>query len=1461
MKPRLLSHVILFVQLYISIWAQESCSSKCVCKANIQKDSGNFVKITCGETEKITHLDELELLNIANELVQLNLSNNNLQTFSPKVELIALQKLNLSGNQITQLEEHQFKEVPKLKRLDLSANRIKHVDVKAFLNLKDLEKLKLNNNEISTITLGTLDAMPNLRQLDISNNPLQCDCGLLWILDYASKHSIKLMSNPKCSSSTFKGIPLRKLKVGVDIHCRSASHNSLLPFLDLQPANNQVVFEGDALKLHCKAPSITDSTNDSRLDWLWLDSNPKDHFSDISIINDFLPNAGIIDSVLYLKKLSRSHTGLWSCLFSSTQGNHSKSTAILVISDDTKYCPMTTTKGNKGTYIWPRTIVNCTVSIPCKFLNDYYDSSYQTVSHYCSSNGTWQRLNSSRCSYISDTTRILEGFSKVHNSILESARHLKEYTTNISIFKDVMDLVYTVKTIESYASSQPSEPLSNILMDVVNNLINLPWYYLKKSDAEHKSCSKLVDFIESLALANPNVLFQRESFIVQAFPLDKGSFSGLKCSWFRSEVNPFDSIFSCNSNNNIPDSTAFQGRNIETSIIIPDSIFNQTKSQADADAKDSSVVVSIHSSSNFFPIDATREGNELVSSAVIGVKIVGSYQIEPSHPVIVTIRAPHSTSYEVAPFTPVYWDQAAGNWSADECQFGHHWQDYMVFSCRKLGYYGLMQEVAYSNSTETYPGVFRLSHPAIYVGNALLFVSLLTAILSYILGFVSIQMPKKAKHCLINTWAAIALLCFIYSFGIYQTQDQKLCQIIGLILHYLSLSSLLWMCAAVNTMHKRLSKNGESILQDDDLPSEQPIKKPVMGLYLVGWGVALIVCGLSAAINVREYASHSHCFLRTGPALSALYLPFMILCIFLIVFFLLIRCAISNLDLSHGGHLSEGTQATEHVDLDLLEPNFPQQDNRSLRSYSSKTASSETEDNERSPLAQLKAHVIFVFLYMCTWLSGAFATVPPMGLVAYEAELFSGAFVICATTLSAFTLFFYCVARNDVRTQWMSMFRWVRRKRLIRSRIVSDTPPRVQIQSLPLPPISNSDAQAMSRSSSRSSARTKSHSHKAEVAAEGSISDRPSLVGIGSKINNIVLHRAQYRANVVPHIIENPTSAAEVFYNPHQSTVARKFFRRQRRNMMKRNNLQPKPPRDVNSDATSVFSEPRLPKNKNTEQNMFGTNSKVNNTNIHVEHIRKFQRKNPNIFSDSADEFECLSDVPVEKIVINAERLRKKEMSRNKTRKKSNVPQENISPAQMRTVSQQCTLDYSSENPLSDSILDKGDLTSPLSPTRALPSSMKHVRNVLHEDIQHSDVTGATVSFNVRRPNSPMEESHQYVEIGELRSSESTIRGGRFGIGDKNSPLARLRSPSNFSRASSASATDIDELYQQIRRGPLPGRMRPGQHFSVEFSRPQRAYSSPFLSDSEVTGCTDDRHRPQSKYQEDVSSIDIETTV
>ncbi|KAL3270701.1 hypothetical protein HHI36_021229 [Cryptolaemus montrouzieri] len=142
---------------------------------NAQKGLADFLKIKCGDTEKITELEELDLLNIASEMIQFNLSNNLLTTFIPKVKLIVLQKLDLSRNHIKYLSKDQFYELPNLRRLDISQNLISQIDVLTFNNLKKLERLKLNQNQISFILEGTFDSLTDLKKLEISNNPLICD--------------------------------------------------------------------------------------------------------------------------------------------------------------------------------------------------------------------------------------------------------------------------------------------------------------------------------------------------------------------------------------------------------------------------------------------------------------------------------------------------------------------------------------------------------------------------------------------------------------------------------------------------------------------------------------------------------------------------------------------------------------------------------------------------------------------------------------------------------------------------------------------------------------------------------------------------------------------------------------------------------------------------------------------------------------------------------------------------------------------------------------------------------------------------------------------------------------------------------------------------------------------------------------------------------------------------------------
>lgn len=346
----------------------------------------------------------------------------------------------------------------------------------------------------------------------------------MWLLDWSVKASVKLVSNPKCNSPpTFKGISLRKLKVGVDIHCKSPAGNREMPIIDLSPLQNQVVFEGDTLKLNCQAPSILDvydsieSHISPHLEWTWLDSNPKHHFNNISIENRFLPEHGLIKSSLTIPKLERNHTGIWNCLMVSNQGNHSKGITVIVISDDTRYCPTEVTTNNKGSYMWPRTIVNNTVTMPCESIQLNSDIAQQKASYFCSLDGQWENLNTSNCPYMSDTTKILEQFSKVNLSltkanIFESALHFKNHTADLKMFKDVMDLVYVARTIENYLYFLEFEKeLGPTLMDILDRLMELPNSYINEANLEDGSCSKMVKAVETIARYTPSS-FHKVSF-------------------------------------------------------------------------------------------------------------------------------------------------------------------------------------------------------------------------------------------------------------------------------------------------------------------------------------------------------------------------------------------------------------------------------------------------------------------------------------------------------------------------------------------------------------------------------------------------------------------------------------------------------------------------------------------------------------------------------------------------------------------------------------------------------------------------------------------------------------------------------------------------------------------------------------------------------------------------------------
>lgn len=156
---------------------------------------------------------------------------------------------------------------------------------------------------------------------------------------------------------------------------------------------------------------------------------------------------------------------------------------------------------------------------------------------------------------------------------------------------------------------------------------------------------------------------------------------------------------------------------------------------------------------------------------------------------------------------------------------------------------------------------------------------------------------------------------------------------------------------------------------------------------------------------MREYAGYSHCFLSTISSLATLFIPAAVLILYLVILHMLIRCTIRQADLK--GQLSEGTQATENVDLELLETNpiTSTTDRVSLHSY--QTMSLDVEDQEHSQMTQLKGLFIAMLLYLMTWSFAALTTANLFNeYISFEENIFATLYAISSSFSGMFILFF-----------------------------------------------------------------------------------------------------------------------------------------------------------------------------------------------------------------------------------------------------------------------------------------------------------------------------------------------------------------------------------------------------------------------------------------------------------------------
>uniref|UniRef100_A0A8V5H293 Uncharacterized protein n=1 Tax=Melopsittacus undulatus TaxID=13146 RepID=A0A8V5H293_MELUD len=306
-------------------------------------------------------------------------------------------------------------------------------------------------------------------------------------------------------------------------------------------------------------------------------------------------------------------------------------------------------------------------------------------------------------------------------------------------------------------------------------------------------------------------------------------------------------------------------------------------------------------------------------------------------------------------------------------------------------------------------GAVEVLHPAMYTCTAVLLLCLFTTIITYIVNHGTILIPRKGWHMLLNLCFHIAMTAAVFAGGITLTGYLIVCQAVGIILHYSSLSTLLWMAVKARVLYKEVTWK---VPRQPDGDMSQPAPRPMLRFYLIAGGIPLIICGITAAVNIHNYHDNNpYCWLVWRPSLGAFYVPVAFILLITWIYFL---CAGLSLQCrpSHRKDIPEPLEPPPRLGgtSDLLT------DSGSISVTLNSGPPCPEGDGVYSLEVQFWALVITHALYVALWTFGAMAVSQRW----YLSIVFSCLYGVTAVALGLFIFIHHCIRRRDVLNSWFS---------------------------------------------------------------------------------------------------------------------------------------------------------------------------------------------------------------------------------------------------------------------------------------------------------------------------------------------------------------------------------------------------------------------------------------------------------
>ncbi|KAM9365820.1 LOW QUALITY PROTEIN: adhesion G protein-coupled receptor A3 [Pholidichthys leucotaenia] len=1027
------------------------------------------IKVACDDVELT---EPLQPSCLPNTTVSLNLSNNKISLLrnGSFFGLAVLEKLDLKNNLISTVEPGAFRGLLALRRLDLSNNRIGCLSPEMFLDLGNLSKLNLSGNIFSTVTAGLFTHLLALRVLHFSTETLFCDCQLKWLLLWARSNLVRIGNNTVCIFPThLHGLEFRSLHEQ-QLKCDGPLE---MPLFHLIPSQRQLVFHGDRLPLQCTASYL-----DPSVELMWRHNGnivitQEEH--GIYVEETLLHDCCLLTSEVILSNIDADNAGIWECLVTSSRGNASKQMEIVVLDTSATYCSADRVTNNKGDFRWPKTLAGVVAFLPCApatfgSVPPLSGSTPHPIRQRekkawrrCDRSGQWAEDDYTQCRYTNELTRVLHELTQIPMNATNAHRfgqQLVVFTSKAAHFTDVMDVIFVTHLVERLTRLvEKLKDLGDYISDIASNMMLVEEHILWMAQNEARACTRIVQCVEliaDLALTGDNQVISKVSanIALEAFLFRPSNFISLSCTALQQSTSSHSDSRS-HTNEDVSKEAETVG---ESLLNFKCHTVNSSASPLTQLSKNSVAVASIHlplagapiSSSALQSVDNSvcklqfvvfRNGKlfpctgnstsladagkrRSVSTPVAFTKLDGCSLGSAVHSVTIALR---HFALGVDP-TAAYWDfdllDGRGGWRAEGCRITGSGGHATTIHCSHHHNFAVLMDLKKVLSFPPYPGEFL--HPVVYACTAVMLLCLFASIITYIVHHSAIRISRKGWHTLLNFCFHTALTFAVFAGGINRIKYPIICQAVGVVLHYSSLSTMLWLGVTAWNIYKQVTKKPPQS-QDQD-PPPQP-KQPLLSFYLVSGGVPLIICGVTAAVNIDNYGSGEqapYCWMAWEPSLGAFFGPVacivLVTCIYFICTFIQLQQhpekkyelkklteeqqRLAAIDMP--AHCHQGAEpggvATQHSGGHCPAgcPGIPI--NPALLA------------NEHSFKAQLRTAAFTLFLFLATWTFGALA----VSQGHFLDMIFSCLYGAFSVTLGLFILIHHCAKRDDVWHCWCS---------------------------------------------------------------------------------------------------------------------------------------------------------------------------------------------------------------------------------------------------------------------------------------------------------------------------------------------------------------------------------------------------------------------------------------------------------